>query len=50
MTLPTQMTDRWHDRHKDRSDKGTVYWHMLMGNQPKVTGLNWRRGSHQAIR
>jgi 2'-5' RNA ligase len=39
MTLPTQMTDRWHDRHKDGSDTGTVYWHMLMGNQPKVTGL-----------
>lgn len=39
MTLPAQMTDRWHDRHKDGSDTGTVYWHMLMGNQPKVTGL-----------
>jgi hypothetical protein len=39
MTLPTQMTDRWHDRHKDGSDTGTVYWHMLMGNQPRVTGL-----------
>jgi 2'-5' RNA ligase len=39
MTLPTQMTDRWHDRHRDGSDKGTVYWHMLVGNQPKVTAL-----------
>jgi 2'-5' RNA ligase len=39
MTLPTQMTDRWHDRHTDESDKGAVYWHMLMGDQPKVTGL-----------
>jgi hypothetical protein len=39
MTLPTQMTDRWRDRHTDGSDTGTVYWHMLMGNQPKVTGL-----------
>jgi hypothetical protein len=38
MTLPVQMTDRWH-RHRDGSDTGTVYWHMLMGDQPKVTGL-----------
>ena len=39
MTLPVQMTDRWRDRHTDGSDAGTVYWHMLMGDQPKVTGL-----------
>jgi 2'-5' RNA ligase len=39
MTLPTQMTDRWHNRHKDRSDVDTVYWHMLMGDQRKVTDL-----------
>jgi hypothetical protein len=39
MTLPTQMTDRWHDRHTDGPDEGTVYWHMLMGDQPGVTSI-----------
>ena len=39
MTLPTQMTGRWRDRYADGPDEGTVYWHMLMGNQPKVTSL-----------
>ena len=45
MTLPVQMTDRWRDRHTDGSDEGTVYWHMLMGDQPKVPALRSRLSS-----
>jgi 2'-5' RNA ligase len=39
MTLPAQMADRWHDRREDGPGEGTVYWHMLMKDQPKVADL-----------
>jgi hypothetical protein len=39
MSLPTQMTNRWQHRDEPGTGEGTVYWHMLMGDYPEVTGL-----------
>lgn len=39
MTLPEQMTDRWQDRPEPGPGEGTVYWHMLMHDHPKVADL-----------
>jgi 2'-5' RNA ligase len=39
MMLPVQMTDRWRDRREDAAGEGTVYWHMLMKDQPRAAEL-----------
>ncbi len=30
--MPTQMVNRWKDRAEPSADNGTVYWHVLLGN------------------
>lgn len=30
--MPTQMVNRWKDRVEPSADSGTVYWHVLLGN------------------
>ncbi|MGI5324640.1 2'-5' RNA ligase family protein [Actinomadura nitritigenes] len=32
--LPTQMVNRWQNRREPGPGQGTVYWHMLVGDQP----------------
>ncbi len=39
MTLPVQMTDRWHQRPEPAPGQGTVYWHILMADHPQVADL-----------
>lgn len=39
MMLPVQMADRWRDRAEPKPGQGTVYWHMLMRDQPQVAAL-----------
>lgn len=38
-TLPDQMIDRWSNRAEPRPGEGTVYWHILMKDQPQVVDL-----------
>lgn len=38
-TVPTQMTDRWHDRAEPGPGEGDLYWHMLMNDHPQVIDL-----------
>src|SRR5262245_54336751 len=37
--LPAQMIDRWHSRAEPGPGEGTVYWHMLMNDHPRVVDL-----------
>lgn len=39
MTLPGKMTNRWNNRAEPQPGQGTVYWHMLMKDQPDVADL-----------
>lgn len=39
MMLPVRMADRWLSRREDGRGQGTVYWHMLMRDQPDVISL-----------
>jgi 2'-5' RNA ligase len=32
--LPTQMVNRWQNRQEPGPGQGTVYWHILVGDQP----------------
>jgi 2'-5' RNA ligase len=41
--LPTQMIDRWEHRADPAPGQDTVYWHVLMRDQPEVVAL-----AHQA--
>ncbi len=34
--LPTHMRDRWKDRPEPARGQGTVYWHMLLGDNSQV--------------
>lgn len=34
--MPTQMRDRWRNRAEPAVGHGTVYWHVLMRDQPEV--------------
>ncbi|MGI5420487.1 2'-5' RNA ligase family protein [Actinomadura luteofluorescens] len=35
--LPTQMINRWQNRQEPGPDQGTIYWHMLLGDQPEAS-------------
>jgi len=37
--LPAQMIDRWQQRAEPGPGRGTLYWHILLGDQPQVVGL-----------
>lgn len=43
MTLPENMIDRWARRHDPAPGERTLYWHVLMADQPEVVDL-----AHQA--
>jgi hypothetical protein len=34
--MPTQMVNRWENRVEPSADSGTVYWHVLLGNDASV--------------
>lgn len=37
--MPAEFVDRWADRAEPAPGDGLVYWHMLVGGHPEVTGL-----------
>jgi 2'-5' RNA ligase len=39
MTLPENMIDRWARRHDPAPGERTLYWHVLMADQPEVVDL-----------
>jgi len=39
MTLPENMIDRWAQRHDPAPGERTLYWHVLMADQPEVVDL-----------
>ena len=39
MSLPDQMTDRWHNRPEPAPGEGVVSWHLLMRDYPEVVDL-----------
>jgi 2'-5' RNA ligase len=39
MTLPENMIDRWAQRHDPAPGERTLYWHVLMADQPDVVYL-----------
>ena len=39
MTLPENMIDRWAQRHDPAPGERTLYWHVLMADQPDVIDL-----------
>jgi 2'-5' RNA ligase len=39
MTLPENMIDRWARRHDPAPGERTLYWHVLMADQPDVADL-----------
>jgi 2'-5' RNA ligase len=39
MTLPENMIDRWAKRHDPAPGERTLYWHVLMADQPEVVDL-----------
>ena len=39
MSLPDQMTDRWHNRPEPPPDEGVVSWHLLMRDYAEVVDL-----------
>lgn len=39
MTLPENMIDRWAHRHDPPPGERTLYWHVLMADQPEVVDL-----------
>ncbi len=34
--LPTQMINRWQNRKEPGPGQGTIYWHILLGDQPEA--------------
>lgn len=34
--LPKQMINRWQNRNEVGPDQGTIYWHILLGDQPEA--------------
>lgn len=34
--LPTQMINRWQNREEPGPGQGTIYWHILLGDQPEA--------------
>ncbi|TDB95763.1 2'-5' RNA ligase family protein [Actinomadura sp. 7K534] len=34
--LPTQMINRWQNREEPSPGQGTIYWHILLGDQPEA--------------
>lgn len=38
ISVPTAMRDRWRDRAEPPVGRGTVYWHVLMRDHPRVVG------------
>ena len=34
--LPTRMINRWQNRQEPAPGQGTIYWHMLVGDQPEA--------------
>ncbi|URM97074.1 2'-5' RNA ligase family protein [Actinomadura madurae] len=34
--LPKQMINRWQNREEPGPDQGTIYWHILLGDQPEA--------------
>ncbi|HEY8480969.1 MAG TPA: hypothetical protein VIL71_14175 [Spirillospora sp.] len=34
--LPKRMTNRWQNRKEPGPGQGTIYWHMLVGDQPEA--------------
>jgi len=39
MALPENMIDRWARRHDPAPGERTLYWHVLMADQPEVVDL-----------
>jgi hypothetical protein len=39
MTLPENMIERWAHRHDPAHGERTLYWHVLMADQPDVVDL-----------
>jgi 2'-5' RNA ligase len=39
IALPAQMVDRWNQRPEQGPDQATLYWHMLLKDQPLVVDL-----------
>jgi hypothetical protein len=39
MTLSENMIDRWAQRHDPAPGERTLYWHVLMADQPEVVDL-----------
>jgi 2'-5' RNA ligase len=37
--LPVQMRDRWRDRAEAKPGQGTIYWHILLRDQPKALAM-----------
>ncbi|MEU9843121.1 2'-5' RNA ligase family protein [Actinomadura sp. NPDC048032] len=37
--LPTRMVDRWQNREEPGPGQGTLYWHILVGDQPEARDL-----------
>jgi 2'-5' RNA ligase len=37
--LPVQMRDRWRDRAEAKPGEGTIYWHILLRDQPKALAV-----------
>jgi hypothetical protein len=39
MTLPEKLIDRWAQRHDPAPGERTLYWHVLMADEPEVVDL-----------
>lgn len=37
--IPTEMVDRWRQRAEHATGHSTLYWHILLGDQPQVVRL-----------
>jgi hypothetical protein len=37
--LPVQMRDRWQDRAEAKPGEGTIYWHILLRDQPRALAM-----------
>jgi 2'-5' RNA ligase len=48
MTLPENMIDRWAQRHDPAPGERTLYWHVLMADQPEVVDLARRAADRLA--
>jgi 2'-5' RNA ligase len=46
MTLPEKMIDRWAQRHDPAPGERTLYWHVLMADEPDVVDLARQAAIH----